>query len=835
MDLRDKFSEVLQTLLKYGFKINSLNNPNLPNEDAILRDICSLFPALEINIKKETDNEKLFFQLIQYVIWNIAYYTNQQINYYFRNNPNDIDIILKIITSNDELNAENNLPEILQNCLQFCSQTLDVFKDNLFVDWVFVVPHPHPHDHYKTKIDIPEEFINGSRNPNSKDYDSNLKNIMKKNLGKEYDGCINPITGREYDIDYIKEQLDSNSSDVLSAKFFSSNFLMQLYIYHRMCFNHVLIVSGSTGVGKSTEFPKIYFNGIIRLSQIGIIDYNSVLISEPRQIPTAENCNRINKSFGIEKNNNIHYIHGEIDTNNDEIGTQSHQSEHYNEEEEVIQTCIFKTDQLVLMDMSGEKRAIIIDEFHEHNINMDMIVSMFKTIYIKAAIDEIPHLILISATIKNDRKRIKEFFQHLSVNEILIEDPAQKIRYNIIIKQDPVPFDLRMNASFLIKKIREIKQHIFAEGIDGRVLCVFLPQKKLINQIVSQLKIKFKDDIIYPLYSKNDNKDALTIAPPPNSWKIIVSTDIAEASLTIDNLVGIIDTGILNYVSYDPLLKCSISELKEISQDSSIQRKGRVGRTQDGIVYRLYDFDKLESSNKTKIESDDVTYHIVGGYIDKYNYTDTTVLFNLPNEKIFESNIIDLSFFEKKLIVNINNYLSNTNSQKEFNIYEFLCLALFAVKNNSTFKQAYYILKNINTNKSYNQLLSEEVYSDLTSQYLFDNLLVDLDGRPKQLKVIENGSVISRRLQNDEDIYPYCYEIKNCLSRIINVSSFEDCIKTAYPFKLYRVINNRTLIRVRTGEIIHNVVHKFRTTEEIFIWSFTKRKDDAIYPSEFVL
>ena len=107
---------------------------------------------------------------------------------------------------------------------------------------------------------------------------------------------------------------------------------------------------------------------------------------------------------------------------------------------------------------------------------------------------------------------------------------------------------------------------------------------------------------------------------------IIVATNIAEASITIDNLKFVVDLGLQNTVSYDPYREINIVEVKPISESSRIQRRGRVGRKESGTVYYIY---KLDSRLNNKIEydicnknlGDTINSLLTNNYLDLKNFS----------------------------------------------------------------------------------------------------------------------------------------------------------------------------------------------------------------------
>lgn len=138
----------------------------------------------------------------------------------------------------------------------------------------------------------------------------------------------------------------------------------------------------------------------------------------------------------------------------------------------------------------------------------------------------------------------------------------------------------------------------------GNIL-VFLPGEDEIQQ-VCRLVCKYTKDLdVFPLYSALSSSDqALALNSSGPNRKCIVSTNIAETSLTIDNVAFVIDTGLSRQLIHNPRLRLNMLEVRGISQASAKQRAGRAGRTRDGVCYRLYskeDYDRMAPSTEPAI------------------------------------------------------------------------------------------------------------------------------------------------------------------------------------------------------------------------------------------
>lgn len=143
----------------------------------------------------------------------------------------------------------------------------------------------------------------------------------------------------------------------------------------------------------------------------------------------------------------------------------------------------------------------------------------------------------------------------------------------------------------------------------GHIL-VFLPGENEIERVCKLVREEANDIDVFPLYSAlsiRDQRLALNSSGP--NRKCIVSTNVAETSLTIKDVVYVVDSGLSRQLIYNPRLRMSVLGLRPISQASAKQRMGRAGRTRDGVCYRLYTkeaYDQMTPSTEPAIRCSSV-------------------------------------------------------------------------------------------------------------------------------------------------------------------------------------------------------------------------------------
>lgn len=120
-------------------------------------------------------------------------------------------------------------------------------------------------------------------------------------------------------------------------------------------------------------------------------------------------------------------------------------------------------------------------------------------------------------------------------------------------------------------------------------ILVFLPGEGEIERVCRLVRLATKDLDVFPLHSTlSASKQNLALKSSGPSRKCIVSTNVAETSLTINGIVYVVDSGLARQLIFKPRLRLNMLQLRPISQASAKQRAGRAGRTRDGACYRLY-------------------------------------------------------------------------------------------------------------------------------------------------------------------------------------------------------------------------------------------------------
>jgi len=230
---------------------------------------------------------------------------------------------------------------------------------------------------------------------------------------------------------------------------------------------------------------------------------------------------------------------------------------------------LFATPGIVLkMIQSGDHlgfATIIIDEFHERSLDTDLLLALLRT-------DSTSRLIVMSATLDGD-----SIAKHLGGEHLHAEGRLHPVKkeYVGLQKDPPTSKDLDARVTTAIGQ---------AESLPGDIL-VFLPGKAEISSVCQRLSSR-KDLEVLPLHGGLTLRDQAKIFNSSSKRKVIVSTNVAETSLTVPGIGVVIDSGLVRQTRYHN--GRGFLSLVPIAADSADQRAGRAGRTGPGVCIRLW-------------------------------------------------------------------------------------------------------------------------------------------------------------------------------------------------------------------------------------------------------
>jgi hypothetical protein len=447
---------------------------------------------------------------------------------------------------------------------------------------------------------------------------------------------------------------------------YAMNWVSQLNFYHHYLHDRVIYVTGSTGVGKSTQTPKL-----LMYSQ-KMLDFKSngkIICTQPREAPTIGNAKTISRELGVSILEYSETYKKEIPSSNFYVQFKYQKDSHMIQNDSFLRLV---TDGTLLSDLTrypllcsqeSDPNAkaydkvtkpfvkkfypgniydiVIVDEAHEHNTNMDLILTLMRDI---AYLNNSLKLVIVSATMDDDEPIYRRYYRnindnltyplsmHIALNNldranmdrrIHISPPGETTQYKIIdhylSKLDSDKINKNNFVDVGIEKAIDLANQTI--GPKRQDIILFLSGQDDIRRAVEELNQNTRADTIavgfysdlpedekdfvgnidtrLESYTKSKDPESSTkVLPGTYKRAIIVATNVAEASITLKTLKFVIDMGYAKYALFDPVLGVTTIETLPISQSSATQRKGRVGRVDSGEVYHMYDREKI-ANNKT--------------------------------------------------------------------------------------------------------------------------------------------------------------------------------------------------------------------------------------------
>ncbi|PPQ98819.1 hypothetical protein CVT24_003373 [Panaeolus cyanescens] len=347
----------------------------------------------------------------------------------------------------------------------------------------------------------------------------------------------------------------------------------------------VVIVVGHTGCGKTTQLPQY-------LLQAGWAkDGRVIACTQPRRIAATSVAARVSQELGTSLGQEVGYT-----IRFEDVSSRENTRILY-----LTDGMLFRE---VLVDpLLSRYSVIMIDEVHERSIHTDLLLGILKKIRKKR-----PALRLIVSSATLDASKFYDYFSEEGVDDAIVLSLEGR-SYPVQIAYLEVPIHDYTQAA------AEVVYKIVRQGGTGDVL-VFLTGREDIELAIQHLRDMLQSypnvgvDSL-PLYAGLTMEEQMEVFQPakPGRRKVIFSTNIAEASLTIDGIKFVVDCGLVKIRTYNPTTTLSSLSVIPISRASAIQRAGRAGRTSPGICYRLYPmsmFQTLPASIPPEISRSDL-------------------------------------------------------------------------------------------------------------------------------------------------------------------------------------------------------------------------------------
>ena len=344
-----------------------------------------------------------------------------------------------------------------------------------------------------------------------------------------------------------------------------------------------LILSAPTGSGKSTQVPQV-------LLRHGLLGDGQVVVLQPRRLATRLLASRVAQELGVQLGNEVGY----------QIRFENVTSP---------QTKIrFVTEGVLLRQMIDDPNlrgvsVLIFDEFHERHLYGD--ITLARALDLQEQHRPDLNLIVMSATL--DAELLEDYLNsrrgELHESQTLPSEmgrrvtPPSEFGCSILSSEGrvfPVKIEYAAEPGYTDKRpvweqAAEAFSSYVGSGGEGDVL-VFMPGGFEISQTIEAIRhtSESKGFILLPLHGELSPKDQDAAVARYGQRKVVVSTNVAETSLTIDGIRLVIDSGLARIPRYDPYRGINTLLIEKISQSSADQRTGRAGRTAPGVCMRLW-------------------------------------------------------------------------------------------------------------------------------------------------------------------------------------------------------------------------------------------------------
>lgn len=377
---------------------------------------------------------------------------------------------------------------------------------------------------------------------------------------------VNPWTGRPYSKKY---------QEILAGRLKLPVYKFKEQLLEAVTGNQIVVVEGETGSGKTTQIPQF-------LVEAGYADqgYTTVACTQPRRVAATSIAARVSDEMDVELGAEVGY-----NIRFEDVSDRS------------TTVLKFLTDGMLLREAMSDPllsrySVIVLDEAHERTLATDVIMGLLMEVLKKrtkgSEAGELK-VVVMSATL--DAEKFQEYFN----NAPLLKVPGRTFPVEVF-------YTAKAERNYVEAAVRTTMQIHQCEG-PGDIL-VFLTGQQEIDQACEEIRAGAADLgkdtpelVVYPLYSSLPPQQQRMIFNPapgprvvggPPGRKVVVSTNIAETSLTIDGIVYVVDPGFSKQKVYNPRIRVESLLVSPISRASARQRAGRAGRTKPGKCFRLY-------------------------------------------------------------------------------------------------------------------------------------------------------------------------------------------------------------------------------------------------------
>jgi pre-mRNA-splicing factor ATP-dependent RNA helicase DHX16 len=343
----------------------------------------------------------------------------------------------------------------------------------------------------------------------------------------------------------------------------------------------ILVIVGETGSGKTTQLPQYLHEAGYTKGEKGPL---KVGCTQPRRVAAMSVAARVADEMGVKVGNEVGYSIRFEDSTSDKTVLK------------------YMTDGMLLREFMTEPdlggySALMIDEAHERTVHTDILLALVKDLA-----RERPDLKLLISSATMNASKFAEYFDDAPIFNI----PGR--RYPVDIHYTPQP-----EANYLAAAITTVFQIHTTQG-KGDILVFLTGQDEIeaaeqnISEISRKLGSRVPELVICPIYANlpSELQSKIFEPTPDGARKVVLATNIAETSLTIDGIVYVIDPGFVKENIYNPATGMSKLVAVPCSRASANQRSGRAGRVGPGKCFRLYTkwafMNEMEESTTPEIQ-----------------------------------------------------------------------------------------------------------------------------------------------------------------------------------------------------------------------------------------
>ncbi|MCB1614846.1 MAG: ATP-dependent RNA helicase HrpA, partial [Pseudomonadales bacterium] len=335
--------------------------------------------------------------------------------------------------------------------------------------------------------------------------------------------------------------------------------------------HQVLVIAGETGSGKTTQLPQICLQA--GRGMRGMIGH-----TQPRRLAATTVASRIAEEMRV--------IPGV------QVGYQIRFHDRSDDEKTLIK---LMTHGILLAEIQQDRflnkyDTLIIDEAHERSLNIDFLLG-----YLKYLLPKRPELKVIVTSATIDLERFSRHFDNAPVIEVSGRSFPVEVFYRPSCEDDEADKSLQQQIVETVEHCLEMDARRVRPG-QGDIL-VFLSGEREIRETAIALKkakqysSSLRDTEILPLYARLSSVEQSKVFRVQRGRRIVLATNVAETSLTVPGIRYVIDPGYARISRYNYKTQIQRLPIEAISQASANQRKGRCGRVQDGVCFRLYSED----------------------------------------------------------------------------------------------------------------------------------------------------------------------------------------------------------------------------------------------------